>query len=94
MEILKKNEELMMNKVENYNRKQELILRRKKEKEIQDKIVNAEKTNLRSQKEMNLINKKTKHEQFLEENKNKLLEKLNSVSGKVKNSFYLIFFCR
>jgi hypothetical protein len=65
-------------------------MKRKKEKEVQEKVMLDGKVNQFKQKEKNLKEKKEKHEKFLEENKTRLVERLQAVSGKV-NFFYILF---
>lgn len=70
-------------KVSDYNKKQEDIARRKKEKEVELKRSMNEKINDQQLRESRLIETRLRYEKQTEEYKEKLSSKLNSIDGKV-----------
>ncbi len=73
-----------MKKLQDYNRKQEIIMMRQREKEIELKKTLAEKAIQKEEREKKLKETKIRHENQTEEVKQELTEKLKKVNERVK----------
>lgn len=81
-----------MKKIEQFNKRQDSIEKRKREKQIELRRTISEKILQHHKKEEFVVKQKTQYEIFKEEYNSKLKQKFNTVEEKVNNFWNLIKF--
>ena len=84
LEVIKRNDEIIQKRIEDYNKKQELIKERQKERDYQISKELKEKHYRLLEKEKKCIETRKKNEKNIEENRQKILDKINSNEDKIK----------
>ena len=83
--VLEQNDEIIRQKIERYNKKMEEIQKRKEEKEKEEMKQMEEEKRKKEEKEKRLIEVRSKYEQILVDNREKIMNKIIKIDEKIKN---------
>ena len=83
MEVLRRNDEIIQKRIETYNKKQQLLEERQRARDTLMQQQLKERHIKLSEKERKCIEARQRNEKLIEENRNKLLLKINSADEKI-----------